>query len=186
MLDLLSEVGMLDCKPTNMSMVQNHGLREQLNQVPTNKERYQRLMGKLIYLSHTRPTIAYAMSLVSQFMHHPSEDHKNVVLQTLWYLKSSPGKGLMFNKYNDLNTDGYTDADWVGSTTDKKSTSWYFTFVGGNLVTWRSKKQKVVALFNLEAEFTGMTKGLCELFLAKEVIGGNWLCIWFWNKFVLW
>lgn len=80
MLDLLSETRMLDYKPTNMPMVQNHGLREHSNQVPTNRERYQQLMGRLIYLSHTRPTIAYAVSLVSRFMHHPSEDHRNVML----------------------------------------------------------------------------------------------------------
>ncbi|BBH05273.1 ABC-2 type transporter family protein [Prunus dulcis] len=52
--------------------------------------------------------------------------------------------------------------DWAGNVTDRKSTSGYFTFVGGNLVTWRSKKQNVVALSSAEAEFRGMTKGICE------------------------
>ncbi|KAL5743958.1 hypothetical protein ACOSP7_026823 [Xanthoceras sorbifolium] len=46
----------------------------------------------------------------------------------------------------------------------------YFTFVGGNLVTWRSKKQKVVALSSVEAEFRGMTKGLCELLWLKSLL----------------
>jgi Reverse transcriptase (RNA-dependent DNA polymerase) len=64
-LDLLSEVGMLDCKPVDTPVVQNLKLGEYPDQVPTNKERYQRLVGKLIYLSHTRPDIAYAVSLVS-------------------------------------------------------------------------------------------------------------------------
>jgi hypothetical protein len=52
-------------------------------------------------------------------------------------LKSSPGKGLMFKKHNHENIKGYMDADWVGNTTDKKSTSTYeyFTFIEGNLVT---------------------------------------------------
>lgn len=169
-LDLLSETGMLDCKPADRPMVQNHGLGEHSNQAPTNRERYQRLVGKLIYLSHTRPDIAYAVSLVSQFMHCPSEDHMNAVLRILRYLKSSPGKGLMFRKNNHLNIDGYTDADWAGSTTDRRSTSVYFTFVGGNLVTWRSQKQKVVALSSAEAEFRGMVKGLCELLWLKRLL----------------
>jgi hypothetical protein len=60
--------------------------------VPANKERYQRLVGKLIYLSHTRPDIAYAISVVSQFMHRLSEDHMDVVTRILRYLKSSPEK----------------------------------------------------------------------------------------------
>lgn len=72
-LDLLSEVGMIDCKSADTPIVQNHKLEEYRDQVPTNKERYQRLVGKLIYLPHTRSNIAYAISLVSQYMHNPSE-----------------------------------------------------------------------------------------------------------------
>ncbi|WJZ95425.1 hypothetical protein VitviT2T_014198 [Vitis vinifera] len=56
----------------------------------------------------------------------------------------------------------YTDADWVGAVDDRRSTSGYFTFVGGNLVTWKSKKQNVVARSSAEAEFRGMALRLCE------------------------
>ena len=169
-LDLLSEVGLVDCKPVDTPMVQNHNLGEYPDQVPTNKERYQRLVGKLIYLSHTRPDIAYGVSIVSQFMHNPSEEHMTAVIRILCYLKSSPDRGLMFFKNNHLRIDGYTDADWAGSKSDRKSTSEYFTFVGGNLVTWRSKKQKVVALSSAEAEFRGISKGLCELLWLKRLL----------------
>ena len=62
------------------------------------------------------------------------------------------------------------DVDWARSITDRKSTSGYFTFVAGTLVTWRSKKQKVVALSSAEAEFRGMAKGLCELFWLKRLL----------------
>ncbi|KAL6347204.1 hypothetical protein AAG906_012785 [Vitis piasezkii] len=68
-LDLLAEVGLLECKPADIPIVQNHKLGEYVDQVPADKQRYQRLVGKLIYLSHTRPDIAYAVSVVSQFMH---------------------------------------------------------------------------------------------------------------------
>ena len=60
-------------------IAQNHRLGEYLDQVLADKERYQRLVGKLIYLSHTRLDIAYAISVVSQFMHCPSEVHMSVV-----------------------------------------------------------------------------------------------------------
>ena len=86
------------------------------------------------------------------------------------HLKSSPGKMLMFSKNDHLEVEGYTDADWAGNISDRKSTSGYFTFVGGNLVTWRSKKQKVVALSSAEAEFRGMAKGLCELLWLKRLL----------------
>ena len=112
-LDLLTEVGMLECKPVDTPIVQNHRLGEYPHQAPTDKGRYQRLVRKLIYLSHTRPDIAYAVSVVSQFMHNPSEDHMDAVIWILRYLKSSPGTGLMFSKNSHLRINGYTDADWA-------------------------------------------------------------------------
>jgi hypothetical protein len=71
-------------------------------------------------------------------------------LRVLRYLKSSPGRGILFSKNDHLNIIGYTDVDWVRNLTDRKSTSGYFIFVGGNLVTWKSKKQNVVALSSAE------------------------------------
>lgn len=67
-------------------------------QVSVDKGKYQRLIGRLMYLSHTRQDLAYALSLVSQFMHNPGEQHMKVVMRILRYLKSSPGKGILFSK----------------------------------------------------------------------------------------
>lgn len=66
------------------------------------KESYQSLVGKLICLSHTRIDIAYVVSVVSQFMYNPSEDHMDDLTKILRYLKSSPRKGLMFMKNHHL------------------------------------------------------------------------------------
>lgn len=76
----------------------------------------------------------------------------------------------MFSKNNHLNIEGYTDANWVVNVLDRKSTSGYFTFVGGNLFTWRSKKQKVVALSTAKAELKGMAKGLYELLWLRRLL----------------
>ncbi|CAL8150679.1 unnamed protein product [Prunus armeniaca] len=130
-LDLLAETGMLDCKLIDTPSEQNHKLGLYLDQVPTDKEHYQRLVGKLNYLAHTHSDIAYAVSVVSQFMHFPSEDHMGAVMRILRYLKVTLGKELMFSKYDHTNVEGYTDADWAGLVTDRRSTSGYFTFVGG-------------------------------------------------------
>ncbi|KAL6187717.1 hypothetical protein ACLB2K_039112 [Fragaria x ananassa] len=69
-------------------------------------------------------------------MHNPSEDHMNAVMRILRYLKSAPEKGLMFCKHGHLRTSGYTDADWAWKITDMRSTSGYFTFVGGFKLEW--------------------------------------------------
>jgi hypothetical protein len=60
--------------------------------IPANNERYKKLVGKLIYLSHTCLDIAYAVSIVSQFMHCPSEEHIDVVTRFLRYLKGLSGR----------------------------------------------------------------------------------------------
>ena len=75
------------------------------------KERYQRLVGKLIYLSHTRPDIAYAVGIVSQFMHKPQEDHMEAVMRIVRYLKGAPGSGIIFKMNGHLKVEAYTDAD---------------------------------------------------------------------------
>ena len=92
-------------------------------------------MGKLIYLSHTRADIAYVVCVVSQFMHDPRKPHMDVVERILSYLKTAPGKGLLFTKHNHLKVEGYTDADWAGLADNRRSTSGYFIFAGENLMT---------------------------------------------------
>ncbi|CAL9005201.1 unnamed protein product, partial [Prunus brigantina] len=110
------------------------------------------------------------VSVVS-LMHSPSVSHRNAVDRILRYSKLAPGKGLMFSKNRDLEVVGYTDADWAGSITDRRSTSGYFTFVGGNLVTWRSKKQNVVSRSSAEAnEERLMAHGVCELLWIRRLL----------------
>ena len=162
-LDLLKETGMLGCKPADTLMDTNVKLDSKKASKLIDKGRFQRLVGKLIYLSHTRPDISFAVSYVSQFMHAPTEEHMNAVTQVLRYLKGSPGRGLFFKKTLNRSIEAYTDADWAGSVTDRRSTSGYCSFVWGNLVTWRSKKQTVVARSSAEAELRSLAHGFCEM-----------------------
>lgn len=69
------------------------------------------------------------------------------------YLKNAPEKVLLFSKSDALNILGYTNYNWAGDQTNKRSTCRYFTFVGENLVTWRSKKHKIVQRSSAKAEF---------------------------------
>ncbi|RVW21347.1 Retrovirus-related Pol polyprotein from transposon TNT 1-94 [Vitis vinifera] len=76
----------------------------------------------------------------------------------VWYLKMTPGKGLFFQRTTKKEIEIFSDADWAGSVTDRRSTSGYCSFLWGNLVTWRSKKQSVVARSSAEAEFRAMAQ----------------------------
>ena len=109
-LDLLNETGNSACEPVNTLIEVNHNMSIYPNQIPTNKERYQSLAGKLMYLIHTIPDISYAVSMVSQFMHNPSYQHMSTINHILASLKSSPSKGILFSKHGHLDIEGYTDS----------------------------------------------------------------------------
>lgn len=76
----------------------------------------------------------------------------------------------MFRNNGHLRIQAYTDVDWAGNLVDRRSTSGYFTLVGENLVTWRSKKQSVVALSSVEAEFRGIVKGVTEVLWLQKLL----------------
>ena len=103
-------------------------------------------------------------------MHSPKNEYMEVAYRVLRYLKGTPGKGIWFRKTEDRGLGVYTDADWAGSTLDRRSTSGYCTYLWGNLVSWRSKKQSVVARSSAEAEFRSMAQGICEGLWVKKVL----------------
>ncbi|RVW98411.1 Copia protein [Vitis vinifera] len=83
---------------------------------------------------------------------------------------ATPGKEFWFKKNNTLALEAYTDADYAGFLVDRRSTTGYCTFLGGNLVTWRSKKQNVVARSFAKSEFRAIAQGLCELLWLKIIL----------------
>jgi hypothetical protein len=132
--------------------------------------RYRRLVGKLNYLTVTRPDITFAVSVVSQFLNAPCVDHWNAVIRILKYIKSAPGKGLLYENKGNTQVVGYSDADWAGSPADRRSTSGYCVLIGGNLIAWRSKKQNIVARSSAEAEYRAMAATACELTWLRQLL----------------
>nr|XP_019707255.1 uncharacterized protein LOC109506070 [Elaeis guineensis] len=157
---------MVGCRPAATLIEQNHRLMAD-GGTPVDRERYRRLVGRLIYLSHTHPDITFAVSVVSQYTHDPRKRHQEAVYRIIRYLKGCPGCRLIFSHHGHLKIEGYTAADWAGALDDKKSTSDYCTFLGGNLVTWRSKKQNVVTRSSVEAAYRALAQGVCEVIWLK-------------------
>ncbi|TYK23879.1 Cysteine-rich RLK (receptor-like protein kinase) 8 [Cucumis melo var. makuwa] len=141
-LDLLTKTGMLGCHPAGTPIEFNCKLGNSDDQVPVDKEQYQHLA--------------------------PYEEHMEAVKRILRYLKTTPGKRLMFRKTNKKTIEAYTNSDWARSVVDRKSTSGYCTFVWGNLGTLRSKKQSVVARSSAEAEYRATSLGLLLVLLTTQ------------------
>jgi hypothetical protein len=165
-LDLLSDTGMLGCRAASTPIDQNHKLCANAGDTMDRKS-YQKLAGRLLYLCHTRPDISYAASVVSRYMHDTRSEHLEAIYRILRYLKGNPRKGLWFRKIGHLNVDGYSDADWASCLDDRRSTSGYCVSVGGNLVSWQSKKQSVVSKSTAEAEYRAMSQGLSEMWVRN-------------------
>jgi Reverse transcriptase (RNA-dependent DNA polymerase) len=168
-IDMLKETGKLGVKPANTPMEYNSKFITN-NDLLDNIEQFQRLVGKLIYLTITRPDISYAVSYISQFMQKPTKGHMELVNRLLRYLKASPGRGILMRRNGHTKIEGYVDADWAGNPTDRRSTSGLCILVGGNPVVWRSKKQSVVARSSAEAEYRAMASATSEIVWLRALL----------------
>ena len=167
-MDILEETSFLNTKPADTPMDPSVKLLPNQGEPLSDSGRYRRLVGKLNYLTITRPDI-FAVSVVSQFLSFPCQEHMDVVIRILRYIKCAPGKGLVYEDKGHTQIVGYSDADWVGSPIDRRSTSGYCVLVGGNLISWKSKKQNVVARSSVEAEYRAMEMTTCELIQLKPI-----------------
>ncbi|RVW72360.1 Retrovirus-related Pol polyprotein from transposon TNT 1-94 [Vitis vinifera] len=129
-LDILEETGMLDCKPIDTPMDPNVKLIPGQGEPLGDPGRYRRLVGKLNYLTITHPDISFPISVVSQFLQSPCDSHWDAVIRILRYIKSTPGQGVLYENKGHTQVVGYTDVDWAGSPTDRRSTSEYCVFIG--------------------------------------------------------
>ncbi|XP_071719282.1 uncharacterized mitochondrial protein AtMg00810-like [Rutidosis leptorrhynchoides] len=174
-LELLSEFGLLGCKPTLTTMepdsiLSSNVVHETGDTLLDNITEYQKLVGKLINLTLTRPDIAYAVHCLSQFMHAPRKSYLKVALRFLRYLKGSPGKGVLFKQTVDFNVSAYVDSDWAKCNFSKKSVTGYCVYLGDCLVSWKSKKQSTVSRSSAESEYRILASLTCEVVWILKIL----------------
>ncbi|KAK9080267.1 hypothetical protein SSX86_001943 [Deinandra increscens subsp. villosa] len=142
-LDVLRDYRMIEAKNCDAPMIPNGKLGAHEGDLLEEPEKYRRIVGKLNYLTITRPDIAFPVSVVSQFMSSPRTSHWEAVYHILKYLKGAPGRGILYQNNGHHTLQGFTDADYNGDPTSRRSTTGYCILVGGNLVSWKSKKQTI-------------------------------------------
>ncbi|PNX95813.1 retrovirus-related Pol polyprotein from transposon TNT 1-94 [Trifolium pratense] len=162
-LDLLNETGNLGCKPSSIPMDPSHRPHHDDSTPHENITEYRALVGKLLYLTSTRPDIAFPVQQLSQFLDAPTSLHFKAAHKVLRYLKGNPGTGLFFPRNSSLQLSGFSDADWGGCPDSRRSITGYCFFIGQSLVCWKSKKQLTVSKSSSEAEYRALASTTCEL-----------------------
>jgi hypothetical protein len=161
--DLLSKAGLTDSKTVSTPLEFNVKLNATDGEPLPDATLYRQLVGSLIYLTVTRLNFAYTVHLVSQFMSAPRFTHYVAVLRILRYIKRTLFHGLYFSTQSSLELRAYADADWAGDPTDRRSTTGYCFLLGSSLISWRSKKQSVVARSSTEAEYRALADATSKL-----------------------
>ncbi|GJS30410.1 putative ribonuclease H-like domain-containing protein [Tanacetum coccineum] len=114
---------------------------------------YRSMIGSLMYLTTSRPDIMFAVCACARFQVSPKTSHLLAVKRIFRYLKGKPSLGLWYSKDSPLELVAYTDSDYAGATLDRKSTTGGCQFLGNRLISWKCKKQIVVATSTTEAEY---------------------------------
>ncbi|WKA05692.1 hypothetical protein VitviT2T_023641 [Vitis vinifera] len=171
-LEIIEDTGLLGAAPIDTPMERGLKLSDK-SDLLKDQGCYRRLVGRLIYLTVSRPDITYAVHVLSRFMHQPRKAHMEAAFRVVRYLKNAPGQGLFFSSNNDFRLRAYCDSDWAGCPLTRRSTTGYYVFLGPSLISWRSKRQKTVSLSSVEAEYRAMTGACCELtwlrYLLKDL-----------------
>ncbi|XP_062088777.1 secreted RxLR effector protein 161-like [Humulus lupulus] len=131
---------------------------------------YRSVVGALQYVTVTRPEIPYVVNRVSQFMQTPLDTHWKVVKKVLRYLKGTLDYGLTFYNSPQLRLTSFSDADWVSDPDDRRSTSSFCVYLGGNLISWASKKQRTISRSSTKAEYRSLAHATAELMWIQSLL----------------
>eukprot|EP00171_Calliarthron_tuberculosum_P001019 IDg1019t1 len=151
---VLERFGMHECKPVATPMeTSNAKALFPSDQDPVDEVSYRQAIGSLMYLMvGTRPDLAFVVGRLSQFCEKPLKSHWTAVKRVLRYICGTRDRGIQYGASQSLDPVGYSDSDWGGCLETGKSTRGYLFMLAGGAVSWRPRKQTVVATSSCEAE----------------------------------
>lgn len=184
-LDLLQNAGLLACKPSSTSMDPYVKLSQEGGKILPSATLYPELIGRLLYLTITRPDITFTVHRLNQFLQAPTGVHYAAGLRIPRYLKGDPCIGLFYSANTKLCLNAFADADWSSCPDTCRSTSGFCIYLCTSLVTWKSRKQQVVSRSSTEEEYRSMADVTCDViwllkllkdFRVKEVQPAKLFC----------
>ncbi|XP_047250133.1 uncharacterized mitochondrial protein AtMg00810-like [Capsicum annuum] len=155
--NLISEAGLSATKPTPTPMDTNVKLTTKEydqyvtggtpsnNEILADKGMYQRIIGKLLYLTQ------------------PKQSYMNAALRIIRYIKGKPGQGLLMSSSKKDTLTTHCDADWAACAFSRKSITCFIIKLGDSLVSWKSKKQSTVSRSSAESEYMSLASTVAEL-----------------------
>ncbi|GKV22590.1 hypothetical protein SLEP1_g32448 [Rubroshorea leprosula] len=168
--DLVSKAELNDGKSVSTPLEPNVKLTPMDGSPLSDPTRYWQLVGSLVYLTTTRPDIAYAVHIVSQFMATPRSTHYAAILRIIRYVKGTLFHGLHFFANSSPVLRAYSNADWAGDPSDRRSTTGYCLFLGNSLISWRSKKQAIPSRSSTEAKYRALEDTTSELLSLRWLL----------------
>ncbi|WP_338140430.1 Ty1/Copia family ribonuclease HI [Candidatus Phytoplasma australasiaticum] len=174
-LHLLEDTDFLASKPSRLPMDPNIKLCADEGSLLKDPTSYRRLIGRLLYLTVSRPDITFAVHRLSQFVARPRQPHLNAVHTLLRYLKGSPGQGIFLPASSSFKIRAFSDADWASCPDSRRSTTGFCIFLGDCLISWKAKKQNTVSKSSAEAEYRALAATASEIVWINQLLAD--LCI---------
>ncbi|XP_057863759.2 secreted RxLR effector protein 161-like [Cryptomeria japonica] len=175
---------MSDCKPTPTPFLSGVKLEDGQDTPLVDCTLYRQLVGSLLYLTHSRPDLSYAVGVVSKYMYEPHELHWKVAKRILHYVQGTPSYEIHYSTGCTLDLIGYTDSDWAGDSIDRKSTSRYVLSLGSGPICWSSKKQSSIALSSTKAEYRGVVNATIQVLWLQNFLIELGIC--FHQPIIIW
>ncbi|GJS06006.1 ribonuclease H-like domain-containing protein [Tanacetum coccineum] len=168
-IEILDRAHMVNCNPSRTPIDTESKLGSDGDPV-SDPTLYRSLAGSLQYLTFTRLDISYAVQQVCLYMHDPREPYFSALKRILRYVRGTLDYGLQL--FSSFTTDlvAYSDADWDGCPTTRRSTSGYCVFLGNNLLSWSSKRQPTLSRSSVEAEYRGVANAVAETCWLRNLL----------------
>ncbi|KAK6150908.1 hypothetical protein DH2020_015840 [Rehmannia glutinosa] len=168
--ELLKKFGIEEGRTVSTPMATNVKIDKDEKGKSVDESKYRGMIGSLLYLTASRPDILHAVCLCARFQSNPKESHMSAVKRIFRYLKGTIQYGLFYLKNENFSLKGYSDSDYAGNIDDRKSTSGSCEFLGGNAISWCSKKQKTIARSSTEAEYRSLASCAAEVLWIKNLL----------------
>lgn len=171
-LEIADRFGLTDAKPSKYPVDPGYFRHNGGEKLPDNVL-YHKLVGALLYVAtNTRPDIAAAVSILSRKTNCPAQQDWLELKRVVRYLVGTQEYQLRLasDRSKNLELVGYSDADWAGDTTDRKSTSGFVFQIGDASVSWASRKQACVTTSTMEAEYVALSEAAQETTWLRRLL----------------